>query len=90
MTWRRKHGFARRRLFPILVFLVQHSVHSVSQYTEREAFQKEIGHPQLSLMSGYSDDVVTRQALQDAGNALLQKPFLPEALLRAVREALTT
>ena len=39
---------ARRRLFPILVFLVQHSVHSVSQYTEREAFQKEIRHPQLS------------------------------------------
>ncbi len=58
---------ARRRLFPILVFLVQHSVHSVSQYTEREAFQKEIRHPQLSLMSGYSDDVVTRQACRTQG-----------------------
>ena len=44
----------------------------------------------IQFMTGYSDDIVTRQALQDAGNALLQKPFLPEALLGAVREALTT
>ena len=44
----------------------------------------------VQFMTGYSDDVVTRQALQDAGNALLQKPFSPGVLLRAVREALTT
>ncbi len=43
----------------------------------------------VQLMTGYSDHLVTRQASQDAGNALLQKPFSPEALLRAVRETLT-
>ncbi len=43
----------------------------------------------IRFMTGYSDDIVTRQALQDAGNALLQKPFSPDVLLRAVREALT-
>ena len=45
----------------------------------------------VQLMTGYSsDDVVTRHALQDAGNARLQKPFSPDVLLRTVREALTT
>ncbi len=45
----------------------------------------------VQLMTGYSsDDVVTRHALQGAGNARLQKPFSPDVLLRTVREALTT
>ncbi len=33
---------------------------------------------------------LTPQALQKAGNALLQMAFSPDVLLRAVREALTT
>ncbi len=44
----------------------------------------------VQLMTGYLDGIVTRQALQNAGNALLQKPFSQDVLLRAVREALTT
>ena len=39
-------------------------------------------------MSGYSDDVLGRHGSLDPGLALLRKPFAPQDLARAVREAL--
>ncbi|HKG92009.1 MAG TPA: response regulator, partial [Gemmatimonadaceae bacterium] len=42
---------------------------------------------QVLLMSGYSDDELVRRGLRDPGTAFLQKPFLPDALVRAVGEA---
>ncbi|MBI2525349.1 MAG: PAS domain S-box protein [Candidatus Rokubacteria bacterium] len=39
-------------------------------------------------MSGYSDDILGRQGSLDPGLALLRKPFTPNDLVRAVREAL--
>ncbi len=39
-------------------------------------------------MSGYMDSAVVRQDVLAAGTAFLQKPFLPEVLLRKVREAI--
>jgi two-component system cell cycle sensor histidine kinase/response regulator CckA len=38
--------------------------------------------------SGYTSDAIARHGLQEAGVRLLQKPFSPSDLLRAVREAL--
>jgi DNA-binding response OmpR family regulator len=40
------------------------------------------------FMSGYTDDAVFRHELLEAGGAFLQKPFVPEALARRVRQVL--
>ena len=40
-------------------------------------------------MSGYTDAALTSQAVLAAGQALIMKPFTAEALVRAVRAALT-
>jgi len=39
-------------------------------------------------MSGYADDTVLRHGAFDSGARLLPKPFTPDSLIRAVREAL--
>lgn len=39
-------------------------------------------------MSGYTDDEIVRRGLTQPGARLLQKPFTPQRLARAVREAL--
>jgi CheY-like chemotaxis protein len=47
-------------------------------------------HPESKVlyMSGYTDDAVVRHGISDGGTPLLQKPFLPNALLLKVREVL--
>jgi two-component system, cell cycle sensor histidine kinase and response regulator CckA len=40
------------------------------------------------FMSGYTDETVGRHGLSESGAAFLQKPFLPAALARKVREVL--
>jgi len=39
-------------------------------------------------MTGYTDEAVVQQGVQETGVTLLQKPFTPAALTRAVREVL--
>ena len=40
------------------------------------------------FMSGYADDAVVRRGVQAGVMPLLNKPFMPEALARKVREVL--
>jgi signal transduction histidine kinase len=46
---------------------------------------RQAGVRNVAYMSGYSDDVLDRQGVLEAGVRLLQKPFLEEDLLRFVR-----
>jgi two-component system, cell cycle sensor histidine kinase and response regulator CckA len=41
-------------------------------------------------MSGYTDDIIAKRGVLEAGTLLLEKPFAALALLRGVREALGT
>jgi two-component system, cell cycle sensor histidine kinase and response regulator CckA len=47
-------------------------------------------HPEVAVLyvSGYADHAAVQHSLLDAASALLQKPFTPLALARAVRQAL--
>jgi len=47
-----------------------------------------IAPKRLLYMSGYIDDSVVRQEIQEKGTPYLQKPFSPENLIKKVREVL--
>jgi CheY-like chemotaxis protein len=69
----------------VLTDVVMPALHGralVEQLTARQ--------PRLRVlyMSGYTDDDILRRGLMQPSTALLQKPFTPDALARAVREAL--
>jgi len=53
----------------------------------RQIRQRYPGLP-VVYMSGYTDDVLAQHELQGRGAAFLEKPFSPEALLRAIRAGL--
>jgi FixJ family two-component response regulator len=42
----------------------------------------------IVFMSGYTGDELIKHGMREAGTRLLEKPFSPEGLLRAVRRAL--
>jgi PAS domain S-box-containing protein len=42
------------------------------------------------FMSGYTDDAVLRYGVQNRSEAFIQKPYTPEALLKKIRDVLST
>ncbi len=44
----------------------------------------------LLYISGYTDEAIVHHGIQESGAAFLQKPFLPDVLVRMVREILDT
>jgi two-component system, cell cycle sensor histidine kinase and response regulator CckA len=53
-----------------------------------QQIRRQLPHLPVLFMTGYSDEVLGRDGAVEGAPALLKKPFTPEALLRAVDEAL--
>ena len=64
----------------------------VMPHTDGKELAKRLStlHPETKVlyMSGYTDDAVVRHGIADGVTRLLQKPFLPDALLQEVRKVL--
>jgi PAS domain S-box-containing protein len=53
-----------------------------------ERFVRSRPETKVLFISGYPDDAITRHGVLEPGIAFLQKPFVPEALVRKVRSVL--
>ena len=53
-----------------------------------EQIRARYPHVKVLFMSGYTDEAMAHHGILDSGAPFLQKPFLPEALARKVREVL--
>jgi two-component system, cell cycle sensor histidine kinase and response regulator CckA len=73
---------------PIQLLLTDLVMHGLSGRELAE--QMLVFHPDLKVlyMSGYTDDFVVHQDVQEAQAAFLQKPFTPDSLACKVREVL--
>jgi two-component system, cell cycle sensor histidine kinase and response regulator CckA len=47
-------------------------------------------HLRILFISGYTDEAIVHHGIEESGAAFLQKPFLPDALARKVRQVLDT
>ena len=65
----------------------------MSQMSGREVaerLQSSYSEIKVLYMSGYTDDIIDQHAVRDKEIAFIQKPFMPDDLLRKIREVLDT
>ena len=60
----------------------------ISGPTLVERLQRTWPGLRVVFMSGYADDAVVRHGLLERDMAFVQKPFVPDVLLRKLRETL--
>lgn len=77
-------------LLPIHLLLTDVIMPGISGPTLKDQIVKLHPNIKVLFMSGYTDDSITASGVLDSETAFIEKPFSPDALVRKMREILTS